>query len=342
MMLQRQRLVIRADANREIGYGHVMRCIALGQAWQDNNGSVTFLSRALPLSVSTRLQSEGFQIRQLEKLEPVAEARMIACEIESLQPCAVAADGYQFDEAWQATVTRTGIPLLVIDDYVHLKSYPANLVLNPNLHASEQMYRGRLAGQLLAGCQYALLRKEFLQIVGSPPHRLSGRNLQLLVTLGGYDPGGVTRRVIAGLEMLASSGLSVTVVSPIDGIVSRSPGITIVPFLNDMAKLMAECELAICAGGSTNWEMCLLGVPRLVVVLAENQRDIAASLQRAGCCRDLGWHADLSAAQISDQLRELIDDMPGRRAMATANRNVVDGRGAQRVCEVLANHLVAL
>ncbi len=331
------RLLIRADAGPDIGYGHVMRCIALGQAWQSRYGPVSFVTRHMPHPLQQRLTAERFEIQRLTDVE---DRQSDAQEVLKIIHCgnhrAVVADGYRFGSAWQLALQQADIPLLVIDDYAHLDHYSADVILNQNPHAGDDLYRGKFSGdRLLTGCRYALLRSEFLQ--SSRPNRRPPSTPRLLVTLGGFDPGGVTRRVVRALEMLSPESFQATVVSPGADVESGRSEIAIVPFASNMAELIANCDLAVCGGGSTNWEMSLLGVPRVVIVLAENQQDIAGRLDRLGCCRNLGWHDDVTAEQICTALRALISDRTGRRAMAAANWQLVDGQGARRVCEVLAD-----
>src|SRR4029079_4764741 len=52
--------------------------------------------------------------------------------------------------------------------------------------------------------------------------------------------------------------------------------------VDEMAALMAESDLAIGAAGVTSWERCCLGLPALVLVLADNQRKSAEALHEAG------------------------------------------------------------
>ena len=100
-----------------------------------------------------------------------------------------------------------------------------------------------------------------------------------------------------------------------------------------MARLMAEADLAIGAAGSSSWERCALGLPALVVVLAENQRELARGLHELGLAIDLGEHARVTPTHY----RRALDGLDAERLRGLSQRawDLVDGFGAVRVCRAL-------
>jgi UDP-2,4-diacetamido-2,4,6-trideoxy-beta-L-altropyranose hydrolase len=339
----RHALLLRADASAEIGTGHVMRCLALAQAWMADGGTAVFLVHSCPYALVARLRGEGCHVVQLGA-EPgtAADAAETAAAAAHHGAEWVAVDGYTFDAHYQDSLIESGCRLLFIDDYGHADRYPADIVLNQNLYASASMYPARSSGtRLLLGTKYALLRQELLG------HRTdaarSPDSLHVLVTLGGGDPDNATATVLDALAGLPG-GLRVSVcigganphIDQLRDIAAHADhDIAFLRNVANMADLMVQADIAVSAGGSTCWELCYFGVPTLIVVIADNQRPIAAALADAGAGVSLGWHADLPAAGIAAQFHSLALDRERRMRMAAAGRRIVDGHGAARVAAVL-------
>jgi spore coat polysaccharide biosynthesis predicted glycosyltransferase SpsG len=98
---------------------------------------------------------------------------------------------------------------------------------------------------------------------------------------------------------------------------------------------MRWADLAICAGGSTCWELAYMGVPSIILILAENQRGIAESLAEAGAADCLGWHADAGSGAITEAVARLVADPERRAALTRRGRRLVDGQGVERVVDAL-------
>lgn len=99
--------------------------------------------------------------------------------------------------------------------------------------------------------------------------------------------------------------------------------------VQDMAKLMANSDLAIGAGGSTSWERCCLGLPSLIGVIADNQKFIAEALQLAGAVKLFGSVATIGS--IDKLLEELLDDLGELARMSVNAARVTDGCGTDDV-----------
>ena len=227
-------LFIRADASSQIGTGHVMRCIALGQAWQDTvqssgfgvQGSVVFICAEVPDALAERIQSEGFNLVRIDA-EPgspedlkqaLAAVSSFRSQVSSF-PSWLALDGYHFNLVYQQGVRAARHKLLLIDDYNHLPQYECDILLNQNINALELNYNINPDARRLLGVRYTMLRREFTARGGTGFQGLEkterifpniGKNV--LVTLGGADPDNVTSKVIQALQLLDMPELHVKVI----------------------------------------------------------------------------------------------------------------------------------
>jgi UDP-2,4-diacetamido-2,4,6-trideoxy-beta-L-altropyranose hydrolase len=335
------KVIFRADAGTEMGTGHVMRCLALAQAWQDAGGHVIFAMAMQAPALESRLYAEGMECLLLSTQRgSAADARQTVALAQREDAAAVVVDGYHFDAPYQRAIKEAGLRLLFIDDYGHADRYWADLVLNQNIYAHARLYANRAPyTELLLGARYVLLRREFLAW-GTWRRPIPGMASKVLVTLGGGDPDNVTLQVIQALQETSLEELEAVVVSGgsnphyemLMSAVRDSPvSIDLKRNVRDMPQLMAWADIAIAAGGSTCWEIAFMGLPALILVLAENQYPVAEGLDAAEMAKNLGWHTEISAMEIAEALSCMLLDEKRRARMARRGREVIDGWGSRRV-----------
>ena len=345
-------IIIRADASTQIGTGHVMRCLALAQTWQEQGWQVVFILASANKSsaLESRLLLNGMKVVYLSvEIGSSEDAQQTTDFAQQFAAQWIVVDGYNFGADYQKTIKCFGMSLLFIDDYGHAEYYYADLVLNQNISVHQDLYINREPyTNLLLGTAYTLLRKEFRQWL-QWQRKINFLASKVLISLGGSDPDNVTLKVIQALMMI-NNGLNLKVIVVVGGsnphykklqsvIESNTESISLQQNVNNMPELMAWAYIAIAAGGSTNWELAFMGLPSIVITIADNQKAIAAELDRQGVIINLGWHQDVTIEQICLVLRELIGDRHKREDMSQKGRKLVDGNGASRVASQMLNML---
>lgn len=275
------------------------------------------------------------------------DARQSLEKLRALEPDWLIVDHYALDAQWESQVRDAvpGMRLMVIDDLAD-RPHQADVLLDQNLGRKPEDYRDLVPGHCrrLIGPRYALLRPEFAEWRdwSLERRRRGGPLKRLLVSLGGVDKDNVTGQVLDALSGIdLPEGLEITVVmgasAPwLENVRDRARQMPcpaeVVVNVTDMARHMAEADLAIGAAGSTAWERCCLGLTTIVLVLAENQQLIAHALHVEGAAH---------ALPANDPIGELVNqwnvitqqdhlDRLSRRAAS-----LVDGLGGDRVRGVL-------
>jgi len=344
-------LIVRADANGEIGYGHLSRCLALSQAAKADGYNVMFITACDSPVLNQRLGDEGFGVVSVDRPFPDPADWKATSEVLAVHPGAwVMLDGYHFDETYQQRARETGHRLLVIDDMAHLKHYYADIVLNQNLHAEQLNYSCESYTRLLLGTRYVLLRREFLKWRGWK-REIPEVARKVLVTLGGGNPDNVTLKVIQALQQVDLDGLEAVVVvggsnpyyQELQSAIRYSPfAIRLEHNVTNMPELMAWADVAVSAGGSTCWEVAFMGLPNLVLILADNQRLVAERLDTAGVAVNLGWYENLSSAEIAQVLTQLLAAARVRMEMSWHGQQLVDGEGVNKVLRYIRGETISL
>ena len=347
-MRKRGTIVIRADAGELLGTGHVMRMIALAQAWKDGGGQVRFACATCPPGVLSRLEEEGFDVCMQHVELGSADDLQWTNEISASASAEwVVLDGYHFGEPFQRKLRNHGLRVMAVDDCGHCETWSAQAVLNGNLHAngSAPVITTCDSGiTFLYGPRFALLRREFQTASVKLDLNNDGR-LRILVTFGGVDPPGAALRIVQALAPVATAmALSVRVLTGAantrasefaEFAASHTDWMEVKSAVTDMSAEYAWADRIISAGGSSCLEWLRYRKPGWVVSIAENQHPIVEAMRNQNLAFPGGRIEDYPD-DVS--LRSVLQDWLKGEAPTPAS--VVDAWGAARVAAWLDDSMI--
>jgi len=342
-----ENLILRSDADSQIGIGHVIRSLALSQAWHDSGGRSTFVSSLLSPALRIMIEAEGCRIHLIDaRPGSRADAAATADLMRKFPKSWVVLDGYHFDAEYHKTLKDSGCRLLCIDDNGQADFNSADIVLNQNLHANERLYASKDAHtRLLLGPRFSLLRRQFRKRPTAVRNTAPFAS-RLLVTMGGGDKNNVTSRIIKAIKGIKFANFNTKVIigqtnphlDSLTGAISETGcAFTLLKDVADMVELMAWADMAVSGGGSTCWELACMGLPAVVLTTFDNQKHIADRLNDLGVVLGLGWHEEVDDIKLRDSIWMVSQSAKQRRQMSLNGMRLVDGKGVDRAIRAMSD-----
>lgn len=344
----RGRVAFRVDASSDVGGGHAYRCLALADALAARGAHCWFVARAGSVDFVPGLARH-------DRLELGASDpnSAVAAQLAHERPEGVdwlVVDHYELGADFENACRPWARRILAIDDLAD-RPHAVDLLVDQSPGRVAADYTGLLGPDcpVLAGSRYALLRPGFsLCRARSLARRATGQPVQrVLVGFGASDPGNLACHALA---LMRSAGLACNVEvilgpnSPnsasVRGVAAACPfPVDVFDGVDDMAARLASADLAIGGGGVSALERACLGVPSLLVILADNQQCNADYLGKAGAALVLESSTALKSPAATAALRALADSPRARQAMSQAAAGVCDGAGSERVAACMLERL---
>lgn len=340
-----------------------MRCLTLADELARRGAQISLIMRALPGHLGELVRSRGHHSVLLPAptpdavapLGPPLHARWLAVPTaQDADETLAALDGsgldwlivdhYALDANWQRRLRRAASKILVIDDLAD-RPHDCDMLLDTTLDGADR-YRELVSAQCqrLLGPRFALLRPQFAAARSSQRDGSVGR---VHVFYGGSDPNNLTELTVQAIAQVAPS-LAVDVVlgqnvppqqrERLGRSAAQLSQVATHTDVSDMAGLMARADLAFGAAGVTTWERACLGLPSLVVTVAENQRQVAAAAEQRGIVRWLGDAQEITVEGLAQALHAALAAPATLAAQSQRAFEMVDGSGASRVGAALVGN----
>ena len=352
----------RVDSSVEIGSGHIVRCLTLAKELKIKGFNCKFICRDHKNNFIKKIQKENFEvvtlpykkkIKKYTKNSKVNYANWIGTSwledakqtidvLKSEKVDWLVVDHYGIDYNWEKKLRPYCKKIMVIDDLANRK-HDCDLLLDQNLiYNYKNRYKNLLPKNCttLLGPEFALLQNDYKDLHLSTPPR-KGPVKCILVYFGATDENKLTEKTLLAFLQIKRKDIILDVVlsshSPqmkkIKMLSKKYKNIKIYSELKSLANLILKADLAIGACGSTSWERCCLGLPSIVVTIADNQKPIAKELHLKGVVRWLGHCDNINKNLIYNELKSFINQ--NLEAWSDACKLVTDGYGTKKVTSFL-------
>jgi UDP-2,4-diacetamido-2,4,6-trideoxy-beta-L-altropyranose hydrolase len=359
-------IVFRVDASIEIGNGHVLRCLTLAESFRSKGNNCHFVCRKHKGNLISLIKQHGFEVTTLKNYEIInkksnerkdsnneylewlgcnweLDAEQTSIILGKLKPHLLIVDHYAIDKKWEMKVKKKCEKIIIIDDLANRKHH-CDILIDQNFGRLQTDYDKKVSKNTkkLIGPDYAILRNEFIKKREfSIKRREKPEIKKILISMGGVDKENATCMVMESLKysnlpldckITIIMGPKAPWVQKVKKQVQLLPWKTrIIINTNEMAKHIAESDFVIGAAGTSSWERCCLGVPSIVVILAENQACSANALKNSKAAILIGL-----INEIEIKLPQAINKIMNKNLlikMSKASAVITDGLGVEKILD---------
>ena len=338
--IRRKNILIRADGNAGIGAGHLMRCLTIAEALE-NKAQVGFVcadrdSAELAMSKGFDAYVLGTDYKHMELELPLWEQLFDG----NLRNRKILVDSYYVTNVYLEGLQTYG-QVILLDDMCK-RPWNVDKPINYNAFATIEMYdslNSPYKTQYYVGGRYIPIRKEFCGKDYQPKEHAEN----ILITTGGGDCDNIAGQILDNIRDTSCTFHVVTGrFNPhYDELLKRSKeygNVQVYHDVKNMAELMARCDLAVTAGGTTIYELSTLGVPFVCFSYAENQEKLTEYIRDRQIAGYGGsYHKDACGTLegIAKQINELKKNSALRKEYSEKERKLVDGEGAKRIARII-------
>lgn len=340
----------RVDAGPNIGIGHIMRCLSLAVEFRKQGYEVYFLSKMKDGIV--KIKESGFNVIQLNYKKTTVlkeglyelqrEAKEVIYAIKEYGLDLLFIDSYNVTEEYFLEIKPHVKKIGYIDD-LNKFVYPVDILINGNIAAEYMDYKKYSEDEvMLLGPKYNLLREEFRNL---PDKVINEEVKEIMITTGGSDPYNMSYKILKMiLDDEELKDLTINVImgngfsnkEELRKIKEKNKNVILHENIKEISEIMLKSDIAISAGGSTLYELCVCGTPTLAFIMADNQEFIVKKMDELGYLKSLGWYYNLDDKKLIKLIKTFIKDYSLRIKLKNKGRSLINAKGVVRIVELIS------
>ncbi len=320
------KVFIIAEGSKNIGFGHITRCLSLYQAFEERGILPEFIVNG-DNNIEYLLKDVNYQIFNWLKEKSKLFEKVKDADIAII-------DSYLADISIYNILSDLVKTPVYMDDNKRV-DYPKGIVVNTSIYAEELNYTHKNGITYLLGTKYTTLRKEFWKV---PEKKIKEKIESIMITFGGDDVKNMTPKILAFLNNEYPNlikniiiGRAFQNIDDIKKCSDKSTNLIYYPDAEKMKEIMLESDIAISACGQTLNELASIGAPTIGVCIAENQLGNIKGWEKIGFLEYAGWYSKGNILEKIKNVIEHLKDSKERKNKCKTAKKFFDGKGSSRI-----------
>ncbi|MFH1202778.1 MAG: hypothetical protein V1674_07870 [Candidatus Omnitrophota bacterium] len=337
-------LIFRVDGGYSMGMGHISRCISLAKYIRSKfSVKIVFVTRDFKPSINW-IKKEGFKFHTLaQEIDFITDARIMAGFLKN-DGVVVITDLPGLKEKYLLTLVKNKSKFKIVClDSFGLNESVADAIVNPSIVRKWHPLGGYKYNTRYLGPDYWILDSAF-RLYHTKKKKINKKVKNVLISLGGSQTGNNISRVISSL-LKFREGLKITVIigPAFKGFKvpkgCRNNKIVIKRNIRNLARLIFEADVGIVSAGFTLYEAACLGLPCLMMNKVAHQLETARRFEELGIAKLIGPLGEFKKSTLKKEFERVAASETLRQKMSRNGKELVDGRGTQRVWHIIKNSL---
>jgi len=329
------KILFRVEATPELGSGHLMRCLALAEKLKESVSDVDITFITSSNAVSEQVKSYDYKLINLPSSKNMIEK--IRYYEKYLKKAIFITDTPDIPDGYLKTLKKKVCLLVSIDDGSDTIFY-SDILINPNLNPNIN-HSYSLRTQYYSGAKYVILKKAFEKYAVKKKQIKRGVK-SLFICFGGSDRNNITQKIV---NMIREMDVNITVVigmmypyyNELVKDLKEHRNIQIKRDAHNMDELIYDADLAITSGGTLLYETCAIGTPAIVICQNQEQNRESEFFTENNAAINLGSFDNINEDIARDTVIKLISDYDKRELLSKNARQLIDGRGADRIVNII-------
>lgn len=333
----KKKILFRVDGGRVwgISMGHLRRCLILATALSARF-KVIFVMKNYPDGVAYA-RKHGVEVDLIRRDDNSNETLLKICRKHS--PCKIIFDLHSNPYAnFLKSVRKDKVQTIVFDTLGEFFGLP-DILINDLFLPKRLKYKNSKGTKVFLGPKYFLMNTA---LKGLPIRK---KIKDVLITMGGSDPAGLTlkiMKVLVGTRIFPGSNIHV-VLGPcftedkeVYGFAKKHAFLRIYKDPDNFFELLNYQDIVVTAAGRTLYECASLGRPVIVVASIEHESVISNEYAKTCGCFNIGmWKENKSPNKLVEFLHEYKENYKLRESISMASSRLFDSKGLSRVLKII-------